>query len=181
LGAAVIHDWYFVKNAYSKEICEEILTIAKENPSKNYSDRYDNSNKNVNVNTVELNVFGDKLNYFFNLITQINEEVFGFNLFPYNPRTLNFNYYNAQQEYPFHKDSIVGMSDIKLTAILNLSLNSFDGGEFEVFTGGVTRIEEIDKLGSLLVFPSFLYHRVKPVLSGERVTMSCWFSGPNWK
>ena len=23
----MIHDWYFVKNAYSKEICEEILTI----------------------------------------------------------------------------------------------------------------------------------------------------------
>lgn len=178
----MIYHWYFFKNVYSKDYCEEILAIARKNVSKNYVDRYDkNTNKNVEVDVVESEVFKDKLNNFFDLVNQANEENFGFDLFLRQPRTLNINNYKAQQEYPFHKDVNRGMSDIKLTAILNLSVDSFEGGDFEVFVGNVQKIPEINETGSLLIFPSFLYHRVTPVLSGERITMSCWFNGPNWK
>ena len=177
----MIHDYYYFKNVYSKDYCKEILEISKENTSKNYFDKYDDPNKNVNVNVVELSVFKDKLNYFFDLVNQANEQSFGFDLYLRRPRTVNINTYGVRQEYPFHKDFDSGMSDIKLTAILNLSLSPFEGGDFEVFAGDVKKVSEINETGSLLIFPSFLYHRVKPVLSGERITMSCWFTGPSWK
>jgi PKHD-type hydroxylase len=178
----MLHNWYFFKNVYSKEECACILDTAKQNINAKYVDRYNSNDvKNLKVDLVETEIFKDKLNNFFNFTNQVNEEIFGFKLFSYKPRTININTYTEKQEYSFHTDSIVGMSDIKLTAILNLSTDSFTGGEFEVFVGNVQRIIEIDEPGSMLIFPSFLYHRVKPVLSGERITMSCWFMGPNWK
>ena len=32
-------------------------------------------------------------------------------------------------------------------------------------------------IGSVVVFPSFLYHQVTPVLRGTRKSLVCWFSG----
>jgi predicted 2-oxoglutarate/Fe(II)-dependent dioxygenase YbiX len=34
--------------------------------------------------------------------------------------------------------------------------------------------------GSALFFPSFSYHRVKPVTRGIRRSLVCWFRGPKW-
>ena len=90
----MIHDWYFFKNVYSKDYCEKILAIARENVSKNYVDRYDkNTNKDVEVDVVQSEVFKDKLDHFFNLVNQANEESFGFDLFLRQPKTLNINNY----------------------------------------------------------------------------------------
>ena len=32
-------------------------------------------------------------------------------------------------------------------------------------------------IGSVVVFPSFLYHQVTPVLRGQRKSLVCWFTG----
>jgi PKHD-type hydroxylase len=42
-------------------------------------------------------------------------------------------------------------------------------------------VPELKEPGSLLVFPSYIQHRVTPVTKGERVTISRWLSGPNFK
>lgn len=180
----MLHDWYYHKNVFTKSECKDILSIAQNNSSNLYNDHYDKTNgKNVKVNVVETKKFGNKLDLFFNLVTGTNEEIFGFNLFNRLPLTVNLNTYLVGQEYPFHRDASINasMADIKLTAILNLSQKEFTGGEFEIYTGKENKIEEINTLGSVLIFPSFLCHRVKPILSGTRISLSCWFSGPNWK
>lgn len=180
----MLHDWYYHKNVFSKTECKDILTIAQNNSSTLYSDSYDKkTGKNVEVTVVETKKFGNKLDLFFNLVTGTNEEIFGFKLFSHLPFAINLNTYSIGQEYPYHRDSSLNgrMSDIKLTAILNLSMKPFTGGEFEIFTGKENKVDEINTLGSILIFPSFLCHRVRPVLSGTRISLSCWFSGPNWK
>jgi PKHD-type hydroxylase len=37
------------------------------------------------------------------------------------------------------------------------------------------------KRGTLILFPSFLIHRVTPVNSGVRESMVSWISGPNFR
>jgi len=71
-------------------------------------------------------------------------------------------------------------SDFKLTAILNISEEPFKGGEFDLFVNGEMNIPSIDKPGSLLVFPTFTMHRVRPVTQGVRKTASMWLSGPKF-
>ena len=76
----------------------------------------------------------------------------------------------------------------KLTAVTLLS-DDFSGGEFElshhVFgDNNTTKIEVLSvdlSLGDILVFPSFLWHRVKPITSGIRHSMQVWCLGPPFK
>ena len=40
---------------------------------------------------------------------------------------------------------------------------------------------DFKKKGTLLIFPSYLRHRVLPVTSGVRRSLVAWFWGPKWK
>ena len=76
----------------------------------------------------------------------------------------------------------------KLTAVTLLS-DDFSGGEFELShqVSGANDDTEVSvlsvdlSLGSILVFPSFLWHRVKPVTRGIRHSMQMWCLGPPFK
>ena len=76
----------------------------------------------------------------------------------------------------------------KLTAVTLLS-DDFSGGEFELAyqthgDNNDTKIEVLSvdlSLGDMLVFPSFVWHRVKPVTSGIRHSMQLWCLGPPFK
>jgi PKHD-type hydroxylase len=73
------------------------------------------------------------------------------------------------------------MADIKFTSILNLSTKPYTGGELTLFLGNEVLVDMLNTPGSLIVFPSFYYHKVSKVTSGERCTLSSWWYGPNWK
>jgi PKHD-type hydroxylase len=49
-----------------------------------------------------------------------------------------------------------------------------DDGEFEI-----TNIKP--KTGSVIVFPSYVHHRVKPVTKGTRYSVVAWYGGPPFK
>ena len=63
---------------------------------------------------------------------------------------------------------------------MNLSNEPYEGGDFFMFFGFDKLIPELHQRGSLLVFPSHLYHKVTPVNSGKRITLSTWLQGPNF-
>ena len=75
----------------------------------------------------------------------------------------------------------------KLSSILLLSHpKDFKGGELELdFSngGGVGQriITEVTHKGGLIVFPSFVKHRVRPVTKGTRYSMPMWHLGSPWK
>jgi len=35
--------------------------------------------------------------------------------------------------------------------------------------------------GSVLIFPSYINHKVSPVTKGIRRSLVAWFSGPRWR
>ena len=84
--------------------------------------------------------------------------------------------------YIWHMDSGIPQNgeQRKLTCVILLN----DSTEFE---GGGLCIEDIKsdnlltKKGSVIVFPSFLRHKVTPVTKGVRYTAVTWASGPAFK
>lgn len=90
--------------------------------------------------------------------------------------------YSVGGHYDWHEDwsplVYPGFPIRKLSVVCLLSDPSeFEGGslEFESFRGG-----KIDmKKGSVIVFPSFLRHRVNPVTSGIRRSAVIWLRGKN--
>jgi|TARA_R100001163_G_C5063018_1_gene200208 PKHD-type hydroxylase len=106
-----------------------------------------------------------------------------------------FTKYNLNQFYDWHCDSFpepyksnneFNGKIRKLSVTLSLSNpNDYEGGELEFCVGGKNPKERrqieacrgILPKGSLVVFPSFLYHRVQPVTSGKRYSLVIWNCG----
>ncbi len=149
---------------------------------------YGAEGKNVtDVKILESKYLSPLMDTFFSRVEIINEMYFGFNLFNKRPISVHLNYYknDNKSNYPFHRDGqeLGTMSDIKLTAILNLSRNPYKGGNFKMLLHSINpeEVPQINTTGCILVFPSYILHQVDPVVDGERITLSTWFSGPNWK
>jgi PKHD-type hydroxylase len=178
----MLYDWYFVKNLYSVKECAELLEICKQSQSPHIKD-IRTEQKNLNVISIETSNLGPSVDKFFDFSKGVNRRMFGFDIWPERPLALNLNVYESGQEYPYHRDkNAVGeMSDVKLTVILNLSVQKYSGGEFYFLMGEDNHIPEIAEPGTILIFPSYLYHKVNPVTSGQRITLSAWLEGPNWR
>ena len=70
--------------------------------------------------------------------------------------------------------------DFKYTVLSNISDN-YTGGEFLLNSGGdIMKIDDF-KPGAVLMFRSNVQHKVNPVLSGTRKTLSFFVRGPRWK
>ncbi len=66
----------------------------------------------------------------------------------------------------------------KLTVVIQLSqAEAYDGGDLETNADGVVR-QASRAIGSALLFPSFVLHRVKNVTRGERYSLTLWAHGP---
>lgn len=117
---------------------------------------------------------------------QCNNDNFGYNLFPMNgDRELVYANYNQTKKgkYDWHIDSCTThIFDTKLTLIINLSENKYEGGMFEYMGAGV-EIKSIDRFnqpGSMIMFKSHLNHRVLPVIKGERNSLTLFLNGPKF-
>ena len=84
-------------------------------------------------------------------------------------------------------DSYLGsgeLSDRKLSMTIQLSdSHEYEGGDFK-FRDDITNLptkEQLRKKGTVLIFPSFLYHSVQPVTKGIRKSLVTWIEGPAWR
>jgi|TARA_E500000318_G_scaffold68824_1_gene63697 PKHD-type hydroxylase len=98
--------------------------------------------------------------------------------------SFQFTEYKKTQHYGWHPDSFLHDKIIrKLSAIIVLSdPKDYVGGEIEFKTseGKIIKIKKPLK-GTIIIFPSFVYHRVKPVKSGTRYSLVVWACGENFK
>ena len=147
-------------------------------------DTQGNPKKNSQVKKISLN----KLN---NLILPTLEQAyatafvkFGYNLYPRNINNsflLNTYSETNQSKFDYHIDSSRSNTfDVKLTFIINLSLQEFQGGKFMIFNGSEYEIEGFVKPGSAILFKSYLSHKVTPIIKGERKTLSYFMYGPKF-
>ena len=111
-----------------------------------------------------------------------------------------FTKYKLNQFYDWHCDSWNKPYDKpnepnthgkirKLSVTVSLSDETeYEGGDFEFdfrsSDDGSNQpqiCKEIKPKGSVVVFPSFVWHRVKPVISGTRYSLVMWNLGQPWK
>lgn len=89
--------------------------------------------------------------------------------------------YGPGQHYLEHMDWGAGFQTRKLSASVMLSpADAYEGGDLEL-RHGINADVAPRELGTVIVFPSWLLHRVTPVASGERRTMTAWVQGPPFR
>ena len=97
-----------------------------------------------------------------------NKKNFGYKLFDYDEEDfLNYNIdlSNNKGQYDWHTDGEDNFFiDIKLTVLINLSEEPYEGGQLKLNNGGPSIvINELNNPGDMVMFKSYLLHKGEPV------------------
>ncbi len=63
-------------------------------------------------------------------------------------------------------------ADLSITVFLN-NPSEYDGGELEIESDGESRLFKLNK-GDAVIYPTIKMHRVKKIISGERIVAVTW-------
>ena len=193
------HPYCVIDQALSPALCERIIETGEAAEPMDAQVVRDPEN-NVRNSTVSWLSFSPEIAWLFEAISIVvndaNERHWNWTLS--GPESMQYTSYKTNQHYGWHADQRKkpypaddsrwpGLTR-KLTAVISLSSHSaFKGGEFMLETledpphqpeRRFKTLAEIRTIGSVLVFPSFLYHQVTPVTDGQRRSLVTWFLGP---
>ena len=100
-------------------------------------------------------------------------------------------FYGKGQFYDWHSD--VGRdyetedTSRKLTLVLTLDDN-YRGGDFQIQKwvhpqegSRFTTLKTMRSIGSIAVFPSFMFHRSTKIHTGEKISLAFWMRGPKFR
>lgn len=177
-----LNDFESICDVYDRERASTIGEVSKEECEK------------VRKSEVCFIDRNDKTSWIFDrfnqVITNINNEFYQFNLNGYS--RFQYTIYNSdnQGKYDWHMDTVMGpMPDdnfdetrkLSVVMLLKEPVKDFSGGEFELNTSNeeYPMVPEMNR-GTIIVFPSFLIHRVKPVYLGVRKSVVIWVEGPKF-
>ena len=126
-----------------------------------------------------------QLDYWLNRIFIEANGLFGFNISGIRDHVQYTVYDNNDSHYDWHSDNdmtdTTSLNSRKLSLVMLLNDSSeYEGGDFEAEVFKPTK-EEFSKKGDLIVFPSFIRHKVHPVTKGTRKTLVAWMEGPRFR
>lgn len=180
------HSYYYFKGVFSSS---EIKNInAKFLSSKNFNTNpapFDT--KTITVRYHYFNEVEDIVGRANQFVDYANKHAFGFDMHPLlDMETILHNVYDSsvKASYDFHCDGEDYDKNFttKLTGLVNLSEDTYEGGHFEIFDGSkIKRIKELEQPGDMVVFKSDIPHRVTKVTKGTRMSLVILRSGPWWK
>jgi len=124
---------------------------------------------------------------FNDIIVRLNERFYGFNLNGYE--SFQYTEYDSSKlgKYDWHMDTQMGVNTLgatrKLSVVLNLTEQGqdYEGGNFNLNVGMEEEPENVPlSRGRVIVFPSWMIHRVTPVTQGIRRSIVIWVIGPKF-
>lgn len=138
----------------------------------------------VRITDVNFYKRSDDTNWIFSrldwVIREVNKQHYRFDITNFD--NMQYCEYHGSEggKYDWHTDSSFGINNVNPRKLsLSLLLNDdYEGGDFELNWPG-NKVE--CKKGRLIIFPSVLMHRVKPVTKGVRKALVVWMLGPNFR
>ena len=114
-----------------------------------------------------------------------NDEMFHFDLYNMPEQIQYTEYYDTNKgHYDWHMD--IGtegfMKFRKISVTVQLSgPDEYEGGDLQIWPGGQTPYTAPRGKGNVVIFPSYLMHRVTPVTKGTRKSFVLWLGGGHFK
>jgi PKHD-type hydroxylase len=109
-------------------------------------------------------------------------QTWGFDLHSIRDSIQYTEYYEGGGHYDWHMDAgPFPINNRKISITIQLSdPNDYIGGDLEIWTGNGVQTCARQK-GAALLFPSYMLHRVTPVLEGTRKSLVLWVGGGSYK
>jgi len=123
-----------------------------------------------------------------NLINHANNEYFNFDIIN-SPEAVQYTEYNGldKGKYDWHVDSSSSPDDSYIPIYRKLSLtiqlsdpSEYEGGDLEINIPDPEKNNIIKcpkEKGKIIIFPSYMWHRVTPVTKGVRKSLVWWVGG----
>lgn len=117
------------------------------------------------------------------MIEQCNREYYKFEITSLS-ENLQYTEYDSEYQgyYDYHLDIGSGYESCrKLSLSVQLSDESdYEGGELE-FLVNANKRHASKKRGTVIIFPSYILHKVNPVTRGKRCSLVTWVTGPPFR
>jgi len=177
-----LYTFAYWEKAFTKEECEKIIKTAKD---KSLIKGLTKSKTDVRKSKITWLYPNDNLDWLYRRITDIvlnlNDRFFQFDLHGLNEGLQFTNYKAPSDKYGKHIDRSLDMVIRKLSLSIQLTdPKEYEGGElflYEDEKGTEMKKEQ----GTLVLFPSYILHEVKPVTKGERNSLVAWVTGKQFK
>lgn len=195
--------WYF-QNVFSSEMCDRIIKMGEAQEqdlgeinrvSKKELSEYTEEDKEKLLKTRNSHIAWLDEPWIYNVLRKYilaaNKNA-GWNFDVDHTETLQFTKYDVDQFYDWHPDqhhytypeddtneNMRGKYRKLSTTLLLNDPSEFEGGdlEFHFNRNETEKATKLNSKGSLVVFPSFVYHRVTPVTKGTRYSLVSWTLG----
>jgi len=182
--------WEVWTGALSPDECRNVIARGEAYPAQQSTIGFDGTTRadpgyrTSVVRWLDVHMEHAIVDRFMRLVHLSNRTNFGVDID--RPFEVQFTEYHgsAQAKYDWHQDVWLEsdhMFDRKLSVVVQLSdPKDYDGGVFEFF--GIAAPDAVfAPQGSVLIFPSWLQHRVRPVTRGIRHSLVSWVEGPRWR
>ena len=185
--------YYYFKSALSSEQCQKIIDIGVNKITTEATIH----GINHNVRDSEVSWFDDSWLYdLLHPYLQIANDKAGWRYELDLSEKIQFTKYNKGGFYDWHADGnschfgkynkyntnnpnfINKIRKLSMTVNLNKP-EDYDGGNLQF--DSVPEVEEIRAQGSIIIFPSYIYHQVTPVTRGTRYSLVMWALGEPFK
>ena len=177
-----VNSYAYWEKAFTEKECEKIIKIAKD---KGLIKGTTNNNSDVRSSKINWLYSSDDLEFAFRKITDIvlnlNKRFFQFDIFGLNEGLQFTNYKAPSDKFGKHIDRINNFVVRKLSLSVQLTKpEEYEGGELILYTDD-KGTEMKKEQGTLLLFPSYTLHEVKPITKGERNSLVAWVTGKEFK
>ena len=174
-------DISIIKNAVDDKFIQSIIDIGESQELEEASIGGE-SNTSNNIRSTKISWIMDKT-----ILLTLKDKMLEIN------KSKNWNYditdmfpfqysvYHENDHYDWHVDTgsaYLKQKERKISFSLILNDN-YEGGELEFKNSDENISLDLNK-GDMVTFPSFLEHRVKPVLNGTRISLVGWMVGPKY-
>ena len=182
------HNWWIWQSEFSDEIIDGIIERCETYPVDNAvvgtDNDYNDEIRRSKVRWVDDDSELRKIIWDYGL--NANDNAFGIDII--NKFGIQYTTYHSTDKgcYNWHTDNDwlrEGYYDRKISVVIQLTDPSdYEGGKFEFDNAGeIFSPEGFEKKGSIIVFPSFMKHRVTEVTKGTRNSLVSWIEGPHFR
>ena len=184
--------WYSRDNRLSAGVCDEIiaegkrLNILAAGTNKGGVSEATKLDRSIRRSEAAFFPLGNELEVLLKeYVDKANRAAWNFRMAGHEP--IQFGMYKRKGFYNWHRDTFYkpNMPIRKLSVTVNLSdPKDYSGGNLLIKNIQDSELDmlmlELRKRGTVIVFPSFLQHRVSEVQGGTRYSLVQWLHGPDF-
>jgi PKHD-type hydroxylase len=183
-----VEDWAFIDNVFTEEECKKIIEYGNSKDKIKGGIIYDMTRRDTQVreeyrkvNVARMLVDKDNL-WIYDKISDAlhyaNEKYFNLHVTGFT-EDLQFAEYNEGDFFVTHVDKTFNRTIRKLSCTMMLN-TEYEGGDLVIETQGTTATTE-KQVGRMIVFPSYIPHKITKVTSGTRYSIFGWATGNPFK